>query len=207
MVESVSVHHCSLQEDGIETNNSYIRNLGVVTHGSSSLLNTDQIPATFWITNPQNKFVGNAAVASRGYGFWYDLDRFPSGASYTTRVCPNREPFGQFRDNTAHTCNEFGLRIWEEYIPYENGCWGGNSSKATFYNFTTYNNGIHGVEFSVVGHVIADGFKIADNVQSGFEITEALGDWEEAILQVCWYTISLVLSPKYFGQLPTKFLQ
>ena len=59
-----------IQEDGIETNNRYIRNLGVYIRASSSLLNTDQIPAVFWITNPQNVFIGNAAVASRAYGFW-----------------------------------------------------------------------------------------------------------------------------------------
>ena len=58
------------QEDGIETYNRYLRNLGVLTRGSSSLLNTDQIPATFWITNPLNTFIGNAAAASRAYGFW-----------------------------------------------------------------------------------------------------------------------------------------
>ena len=172
------------QEDGIETNNRYIGNLGIVTRGSSSLLNTDQIPATFWITNPRNTFIGNAAVASRGFGYWYDLDRFPSGASYTSTVCPNREPFGQFRDNTAHTCNEFGLRIWEEYTPFEDGCRRGAPANATFYNFTTYNNGIHGVEFSVIGHVTVDHFKIADNVEMGFEIQEANGLWGEAVIKV-----------------------
>ena len=48
----------------------------------------------------------------------YDLDNNPSGASFTRRVCPNKTPFGEFRDNVAHTCNEFGLRIWERYTPY-----------------------------------------------------------------------------------------
>ena len=185
ILPKIKITSVPFQEDGIETNNSYIRNLGVVTRGSSSLLNTDQIPATFWITNPRNAFVGNAAVASRGYGFWYDLDRFPSGASYTSQVCPNKERFGEFRDNTAHTCNEFGLRIWESYTPLENGCSGGNPVNATLYNFTTYNNGIHGVEFSIIGNVIVDGFKIADNIQTGFEIQEAEVDWREAALQVC----------------------
>lgn len=59
-----------LQEDGVETENRYIRNLGMVTKGSSSLLNTDQLPATFWITHPNNIFIGNAAAGSRAYGFW-----------------------------------------------------------------------------------------------------------------------------------------
>ena len=111
-----------LQEDGIETSNSYIHNLGVLTRGSSSLLNTDQIPATFWITNPQNIFIDNAAVASRAYGFWYDLDDHPSGPSFTWNVCPNKEPFGTFENNVAHTCSEFGLRIWETYVPYVSSC-------------------------------------------------------------------------------------
>ena len=133
-------------------------------------------------------------MASRGYGFWYDLDQFPSGASHTRRVCPNKEPFGEFRDNIAHTCNEFGLRIWEQYTPYENGCNLGNPVNATLYNFTTYNNGIHGVEFSVVGNVIADGFKIADNVVTGFEIQETNGDWGEAILKVRIKLIILTIS-------------
>ena len=117
---TTSIHSAAflLQEDGIETNNWYIHNLGVLTRGSSSLLNTDQIPATFWITNPRNIFIDNAAVASCAYGFWYDLDDHPSGPSFTTNVCPNKEPFGTFENNVAHTCSEFGLRIWETYVPY-----------------------------------------------------------------------------------------
>ena len=73
-----------------------------LTRASSSHLNADQIPATFWITNPQNVFRDNAAAASRAYGFWYDLDNFPSGASFTTSVCPNKMPFGVFENNVAH---------------------------------------------------------------------------------------------------------
>lgn len=183
----VGVFPFPFQEDGIETNNSYIRNLGILTRGSSSLLNTDQIPATFWITNPKNTFIGNAAVASRGFGFWYDLDTFPSGASFTTTVRPNREQFGQFRDNSAHTCNEFGLRIWETYIPTA-------PYNATLYNFTTYSNGIHGVEFSVIGSVVADNFKIADNVENGFEIQEANVQWGAAVIKVSLFYLLLILS-------------
>ena len=139
-------------------------------------------------------------MASRGYGFWYDLDRSPSGASYTSSVCPNKEPFGQFRDNTAHSCNEFGLRIWESYTPLENGCHGGNTVNATLYNFTTYNNGIHGVEFSIVGHVIADNFKIADNVENGFEVQETTGvEWGEAVLKVYIYCHDIVNGYIYSG--------
>lgn len=49
----------------------------------------------------------------------YDLDDRPSGASLGTgSVCPNKMPFGTFRNNVAHSCAEFGLRIWETYTPF-----------------------------------------------------------------------------------------
>lgn len=107
----------------------------------------------------------------------YDLDDLPSGASRTGSVCPNKTPFGEFRDNVAHTCNEFGLRVWETYIPYVDGCGATEPDTATLYDFVSYGNGIHGLELSVVGHVRLVRFKVADNVQNGMEIQETLGTW------------------------------
>jgi hypothetical protein len=49
--------------------------------------------------------------------------------------------------------------------------------EATLHNFTTFGNGIHGVELSVVGHVRLSGFKVADNVENGIEIQETHGEW------------------------------
>jgi hypothetical protein len=60
-------------EDGIEENNEITRNLGINTLRSWSLRNTDQTPGTFWLTNPNNHFVGNHAAGSARYGFWFDL--------------------------------------------------------------------------------------------------------------------------------------
>ena len=57
-------------------------------------------------------------------------------------------------------------------------------SVATLYNFTSYANGIHGLEFSVVGHVRIVGFKVADNVVNGIEIQETLGSWGGPMIQV-----------------------
>jgi len=51
-------------EDGVETKNRLINNLGISTRRSWSLLNTDQTPATFWITHPDNQFEGNRAAGS-----------------------------------------------------------------------------------------------------------------------------------------------
>ena len=57
-------------EDSVETKNVISHNLGVLTRASNALLNTDQTPATFWITNTDNDFEGNAAAGSDNYGFW-----------------------------------------------------------------------------------------------------------------------------------------
>ena len=122
----------------------------------------------------------------------YDLDDLPSGASRTGSVCPNKTPFGEFRDNVAHTCNEFGLRVWETYIPYVDGCGATEPDTATLYDFVSYGNGIHGLELSVVGHVRLVRFKVADNVQNGMEIQETLGTWGGPMIRVsgwvggCW---------------------
>jgi hypothetical protein len=59
---------------------------------SWSLLNTDQTPASFWITNPDNIFRGNHAAGSDRYGFWFDTKPGPMGPTYRTfdrsNMCP-----------------------------------------------------------------------------------------------------------------------
>ena len=60
-------------EDGVETKNRVEYNLVINTTPSYSLLNTDTTPAAYWITNPDNIFVGNHAAGGPNYGFWFDL--------------------------------------------------------------------------------------------------------------------------------------
>lgn len=60
--------HAFFIEDGIETLNELEHNLAVLTLPSMSLLNTDQTPAAFWITNAFNAYRRNAAVGSTNYG-------------------------------------------------------------------------------------------------------------------------------------------
>lgn len=43
-----------------------------MTVASWSLMNTDQTPASFWISNPDNYLKGNRAVGSDRHGFWYN---------------------------------------------------------------------------------------------------------------------------------------
>jgi hypothetical protein len=78
-----------------------------------SLLNEDQQPAVFWITNPDNDYIGNRAVASANHGFWMRLPNNPTGPSATNSICPIRAKLGTFTDNVAHSNGENGLFIWE----------------------------------------------------------------------------------------------
>ena len=56
--------HAFFIEDSAEKNNRIFNNLGMMTRPSTSLLDTDQTPATFWITHPTNYIVGNHAAGS-----------------------------------------------------------------------------------------------------------------------------------------------
>lgn len=65
--------HTVFIEDASERKNIIKDNLVINTLESWSLLNTDQTPASFWITHPDNQFIGNHAAGSNRYGFWFDL--------------------------------------------------------------------------------------------------------------------------------------
>ena len=75
-----------------------------------SLLESDQTPSTFWITNPENSFVGNVVASSDAFGFWFNVPRHPGdftshrGATFTETVFPRHAPLGAFENNTAHSC-------------------------------------------------------------------------------------------------------
>lgn len=63
-------------EDGGERFNSFVRNLGASTRAVATLIRaeeTDDDPSTFWMTNPENSWVGNVAAGSQQSGFWMEL--------------------------------------------------------------------------------------------------------------------------------------
>ena len=73
--------HAFYLEDGIETGNTFQGNLMVSAHPGGSVCtdwesasgprsNLQLGPAGFWITNPNNSFVGNHVVGA-GTGFWF----------------------------------------------------------------------------------------------------------------------------------------
>lgn len=98
--------HCYFFEDGVERNVKLLRNLGLSTlrpAAGKRILDTDNVPATFWIQNPDNIVRGNAAAGSDGNGFWYDIPEYPTGLSATRSSSPRAAPMGVFSDNVAHS--------------------------------------------------------------------------------------------------------
>src|SRR5690606_36188014 len=74
---------------------------------SDVLLPSDNTVASFWITNPNNHFVGNVAAGSDANGFWMSLPEHQNGQFLGTEISeatwPRRTPIGEFRGNVAHS--------------------------------------------------------------------------------------------------------
>lgn len=110
--------HCFMLEDGGEMSNRFIGNLGALTDAASKVVRpgeTDVVnPSTFWISNPQNDFIGNVAAGSFGNGFWFELQsevKAPSASfSWAKGVSPRLLPMSIFRDNVAHSNWRHGFR-------------------------------------------------------------------------------------------------
>ena len=171
--------HAYFLEDGIEEYNIIQDNLGVFVRASSSLLNVDITPATFWVVNPNNILRRNAAAGGTHFGFWYRLPEHPTGPSYTSTVCPRKIPVLQFENNTAHSFGWYGLWVFKEYYPTLTGSCNDNTpAPARFDRFFAWRND-RGVEFSEVGSVQLRDSVLMDNVVAGVEVTEVESVWDE----------------------------
>jgi len=114
-----TVGHCFFLEDGVESGNQIVRNLGIQTkchptlpcepthlgpaglraaagtNGQKSehiLIPSDNTVSTFWITNPDNIYRDNVAAGSDMVGFWFALPVHPTGAFEGTEVSANAWP-------------------------------------------------------------------------------------------------------------------
>ena len=125
-----TVGHCFFMEDGIESGNRFVSNLGIQTkchptlpceptnlgipgergNGQQSeniLIPSDNTVATYWITNPANDYIDNVSAGSDSTGFWLSLPEHPIGAFEGTEISqtiwPRNTPLGEFRGNVAHS--------------------------------------------------------------------------------------------------------
>ncbi|KAJ8393075.1 hypothetical protein AAFF_G00067580 [Aldrovandia affinis] len=129
--------HCFFLEDGVEQRNTFEHNLGLLTR-PGTILPTDRdetmclsirasvhgdytpVPATdcmavstFWIANPNNNLINNAAAGSQDVGIWFIFHRVPTGLSQGWYPEGQAEltPLGVFRNNRVHSNFKAGLFI------------------------------------------------------------------------------------------------
>jgi len=104
--------HCYMVgEDGMETNNRFIRNLGAQTKIPTDIIpndgfngkETDSEPATFWLPNPTNDMIGNIAAGSESSGFWIEPVLRGTRAHLYPDYDPSFEPIGIWDQNVAHS--------------------------------------------------------------------------------------------------------
>jgi hypothetical protein len=125
--------------------------------GENTLLPSDNTVASYWITNPDNTYIGNVAAGSDETGFWLSLPEHPNGAflgsDASLNTWPRRTLIRAFRDNVAHSNFDgflFDRNINEDntfnlagntYLPKENPADPASKTLEThFDNLTTYKN-------------------------------------------------------------------
>ncbi|XP_021347967.1 fibrocystin-L-like [Mizuhopecten yessoensis] len=156
-------------EDGIESGNTIQYNLAIFVRESSSLLNDDVTPASFWVTNPNNTIQHNHAAGGSHFGFWYRMHDHPEGPSFTNTVCPKLVTLGVFHNNSAHSFGWFGLWIFPTYTPRVGGICGSSApTPVVFDTFLTWNNE-KGVETVNTGALQFSNIQAVSNKKAGFE--------------------------------------
>jgi hypothetical protein len=112
--------HCFALEGGMEHGNVFEYNLGAYTRKVGTTMpqmgvsgkETDDTPATFWITNPLNKWSGNVATGSESYGFWVQLRKASRGPHASEAlVKPDNTVLELFQDNVAHSVNRAAMKV------------------------------------------------------------------------------------------------
>ena len=129
------IGHGFFLEDGGEVGNTFHHNLGLLTRmpaageevrahdrvfdgedpaeggESTGAFALVKLPSTFWITNPANHFIDNAAAGSDGSGFWMVALAAPVGSYSGPAMIPGRMAMGTFSGNSAHSNSFSNLAI------------------------------------------------------------------------------------------------
>ncbi len=116
-----NIGHCFFLEDGVEHDNQFVHNLGILTkchpdapcvptnlgpfgveggknfdldgqNAKDILIPSDNTVSTFWITNPDNIYRDNVAAGSDATGFWLALPEHPTGKFEGTEISAKTWP-------------------------------------------------------------------------------------------------------------------
>ena len=231
-----NVGHCFFMEDGIEHSNRYIQNLAIQTRCHTSkpcdptnlapfgstddllnfktegqsapdvLIPSDNTASSYWITNPDNTYIGNVAAGSDSTGFWFAFPDHPTGAfegsDDSLATWPARTRFREFRGNVSHS-NFDGFmqdrgplpdgrtRPWG-YIPFADAANRADPIKDGIEDFTAYKNRNSGIWARGEMHVYK-GLKFADN---GIGFTHAAGNFDNSYYEFT----SRVLDSLFVGE-------
>ena len=160
--------HGYFLEDGIETGNTLKHNFATYAR-PGSLLPSDDSPASFWISNPDNSFIGNVA-AGAAIGYWFTPPLHPTGPSATAAVWPAYTPIRAFDGNVAHSAMA-GISMEEDhreaapgfgphYSPRVGGLPGGAAVTNVLTHYTAYADGrafwLRGDHQQIDSSVLAD---------------------------------------------------
>jgi len=156
--------HCYMVEDGFEQDNHFEYNIGARTKvtpddGILSLEESDMFASTYWISNPNNYFVGNVGAGGDDTGFWYEFLEFVRGPSTEydpyQEINPSKFSFGLFLDNVMHSYKGDGFKLYPNgYFP---------DFHAAFQNTKSYKNIGDGVLLHNSAKLHIQGGTYADN--------------------------------------------
>ena len=69
----------------------------------------DRTPSSYWLSNSNNKVIGNVAAGSRYAGFWIVPDSSVPSHPWSSVVCPRYSKMDEFCDNVAHSNYKYGI--------------------------------------------------------------------------------------------------
>jgi hypothetical protein len=188
------IGHGIFLEDGLESGNRINYNLVLRTRTAPASTSTERFlateqgpksfqdagPSSFWITNPNNSFVGNVAAGSEGSGYWFALPEDPlHEPQQEPPYHPIEQPIGSFQGNTAHStllgldtgdsidpaCPDDPAQPCEKDVP--NAGWRAPST-IYFDQFTGYANALDAVYHDNNTDLEMRGTILADNLYGVF---------------------------------------
>lgn len=157
--------HAFFVEDGTERYNSITGNLGVYVKPISALLRSDQQPAIFWATTPNNFWRDNVAAHSTAHGMWFEFSELLTSLDPgEVPTCPVGHALGEFRNNTFHSNARIGLRIYPRWTPLTIDCDDSSAPSPQYlYSLLSYRNGGNGLFSLHHGSLHHRGYSLIEN--------------------------------------------